>query len=480
MAQYVKSGYSEERAKTYELLIDLKRTTELFKLEDNPENKNKLITNFINIMNSLESQGIVKFGTWDVYKTNVFEKFMENNMFKKVNYDTDENGNTVKTYEDITEDFLNAKNSDGITNRDQMENFVNTIAAHFPAQAFDTKEMIKSFNEASQNRGSEIFNTYTTLKNKENKTQEDLDALTLMENDLFSIELLTLNDLPAIKELNTKAGEEMIVVAEKYFPEIFGENLEQYEKVQKVAMEKRRHKMFMDNKARYSKTFEDIAKEVLGDAYKENFDDYTDDEIITITNKFNELGLTYEAALKLDNVDEIAAMHEEIKANDNVINAEQRDVFRTLFEAINDVISEANQIINNEDFQKYNDEIKLIENQLKSDIEKVTPEIMKLQDMAYDIVLKTLESGVIDKEIYETGKEMMNNLINSEIAKSFKNPDNVTLDKVIEFYKNQELISKIHSLINRQSLGIMFDDIDYETGDLIYSYLPGFESFSKL
>lgn len=473
MANYVKSGYSQERIKTYELLIDLKRTTELFKLEDNPENKNKLITNFINIMNSLESQGVVKFGTWDVYKTNVFEKFMENNMFKKVNYDTDENGNVIKTYEDITEDFLNAKNSNGITNKEQIEDFVNTIAAHFPAQAFDTKEMIKSFNEASQNRGSEIFNTYNTLRNKENKNQEDLDALTLMENDLFSIELQTINDLPVIKELNTKAGEEMIVSAEKYFPEIFNENLEQHEKIQKVAMEKRRHKMFMDNKTRYSKTFEDVAKEVLGDNYKENFDDYTDDEIIAITNKFNELELTHEAALKLDNVDEIAAMHEEIKANDNVINAEQRDVFRTIFEAINDVISEANQIINNEDFQKYNNEIQLIENRLKSDIDKVTPEIMKLQDMAYDIVLKTLESGVIDKEVYDLGKEMMNNLINSEIAKSFKNPDNVTLENVLKFIENVNQIETTYKNLDLEQLEIKFpiinditqeQEIDLETG----------------
>ncbi len=53
IAEYVESGYSEERKKTVDNILDLKGTIDLFNTAKDTKTKNQLLEHFIKINNEL-------------------------------------------------------------------------------------------------------------------------------------------------------------------------------------------------------------------------------------------------------------------------------------------------------------------------------------------------------------------------------------------------------------------------------------------
>lgn len=410
-------------------------------------------------MNNLESRGTTKVGAWDVYKTSIFDEFLNNSMIKRVDYGIDNEGNIVKNTSDIDDKYLSEVDENGVSNRENAENIINEIVARQPSQALDTRFLIDTYNSIIDNRNADIINTINRLESKENKTEEDYQVIDSLKKSIFSVGLTYAENPAAYEEEKEKAKNKIITEVESRFPELFTENEPNESKLSKVDSILENYTILKQNSAFYEKTVDDIIKEEVGEV-KENFDDYSRSDLINIFNRLKNIGVLDQISLKYSDINEELEKIESGEYN--------KDALKNILSITNEHILESKAILGNPKHEDLLNKLSNINEELSKNLNLYTPDIMKLQNVAFSTIIRALDSGILDRELFNEAKNIVNNDLLVAKNKLFKNGDNLGNDDFINIINNIDtIVDRISSL----SPDVFFSDEslgDYEPYEGLY------------
>ena len=469
VGQYRDTGYSKEREKVYKNLINLTNTAKLFGKAEDGSQKDTIFRDFISIMNELESLGVTKFGPWDSLFTNVFEEFEQNGLLRQISYATDSEGNYIldeqgryvkevklASPEYLKETIQFTEDSSG-TKRDKYKAMIESIIDLYPAEAFNTVSMIGTYNSISDIKNTDILNQIQKIQEKQNKTEEDFKAIADLQEQLITVQIGTIEELDTVKNLRASARDAGIVAFEKYFPGIFSTNETQDEKIRKAQEELLKFELAKQNSKAYEKTFSETVKELTG---KENFEDLTRQDLVTVFNHLISFGITLKTSNDLNNVEETSELLDTLINTSSELTQTDLDSLKILYEAAQEDIAHGLYILNNSDYKNAKSTIDSVNSKLNSDLKEATPEILKLRNVAFDALINALDSGILDREVFIQAKESIEGEIHSYKKSVITHHEQLSDEEFLDVIKRkQDLSNKVGQLFIENLFVDEFGDI---------------------
>jgi hypothetical protein len=334
---------------------------------------------------------------------------------------------------------------------------IESIIDLYPAEAFNTVSMIGTYNSISDIKNTDILNQIQKIQEKQNKTEEDFKAIADLQEQLITVQIGTIEELDTVKNLRASARDAGIVAFEKYFPGIFSTNETQDEKIRKAQEELLKFELAKQNSKAYEKTFSETVKELTG---KENFEDLTRQDLVTVFNHLISFGITLKTSNDLNNVEETSELLDTLINTSSELTQTDLDSLKILYEAAQEDIAHGLYILNNSDYKNAKSTIDSVNSKLNSDLKEATPEILKLRNVAFDALINALDSGILDREVFIQAKESIEGEIHSYKKSVITHHEQLSDEEFLDVIKRkQDLSNKVGQLFIENLFVDEFGDI---------------------
>ena len=400
IANFVESGYSEEFKKTVTLIKDLEATTNLFNTSKSPEEKVKVLEHYTAINNEFEKLKLTIVPAWEVYRNDMFDQLNKLGLVKKIST-IDKDGQAVEKLEDLGEDSEKAKQ------------IITNFFSKFPIDPLNAESIIDSFNYQVLTQDSQTIKKINDIKAKPELSEEDIKKLGELENSLINIKIDSLE--------NTVGGKELMLSASNQIENI-------YKDLGITPKQLEEYTILSESKESFTKTQDELLSEFKVSNWKEL--DQTGLKLYV--NKLEDLGLVTPALNKIsaasDNSNQIISDSLLKLESQELTPEELEDIKNNLehfFNIVNDVINNGQKILNNKEYSEAKKLIDTIQSDLKQDLEKIKPEILKLNNHAFDLVLDGLEAGILDKELYNEGEVMFKEELTKILSVTFPDASSI-------------------------------------------------------
>ena len=465
ISDYVTTGYVEEHTKTLKNILDLKETINVFNTSESENDKKLALERFIQINNELESQkqGIVS--PWTILHNDIYDQLNNLGLVKKVKYNVNSEGLVIEDIQDFSSDELKEIIEDKQVSTEEYNKLVvQNFFKKFPLNSLNAENLVNKFNNDVFSYNKNILQKISALESKSDITPEEEIQLSKLKSSIINIKIDSINNTPIISGL--------IKSAEDKIEELFTNNGITTEKYQAYQETKKSKQLF-------TQTFEEILKKYN----VSNWNQLDQLQLLDLFKVLQESGLydnTINELLKTsENVEQsledllIQLSSEELSLNTlEEIKGKLERFFDTLKNNIDNSVSllQDNVIL---DIEK---EILNINKSLKEETDKVKPEILKLHNYAFELLMDQLVSGNNDNEVFLEAEKLFNEELSSFISNLFPNGKNITLQNVIKII---ELLPKIIKAIDSENEESEGDPSAYEYDSIIKEVLLESEELYK-
>lgn len=346
----------------------------------------------------------------------MFEQLSNLGLLKKVEYSTDSEGKIDENISDFTEAELNKK-VDGTeaTKNDLNRSYIQNYFKLMPLNPLEAEETINNFNNEVSKNNDQILKQINTLQNKEVLTPEDEEKINQLKGSLIDLKIGSIYETPILKGLILSASDSINGLLKENG--ITAEELERYVNLQKF-------------KSVYSRSFEELLEEYGTDDWKK----LDRDNLIAFLNSIKDSGI-YKTVMsdlaQISNNVESVISEEEIKLNSDNLTAEQLEEIKNnldeFMSSIKNKINENSELLNNDKYKRILAEKTEIENNLQKDLNNSKPNLFKLKNYAFDLLLNALESGSADKEVFNEAEKLYNEELVALVSSAFPNSKNLDL-----------------------------------------------------
>ena len=431
---YVSDGYIEERIATSKAVIDLEKTIKNYNTATSQEEKSYALTQFKAINKNLESAGIMKILPHDSFINDLAQDLFDNQLIKKrvIN----EEGEVVLV--DYTAEELGTITSNGTTLEESIKATFNEFSKSFPVDPLDTEAVIYNFNSFVDQYNNKIDINIEQLEQSDTdgSRAEEIEQL---KRNRINYAAQTYSDTESYKNLNNKRVKEIETIYEK---SIDGRTSEESEKAEQSAAQEGRkiiekyielknsEDMYKDDD---NKNYIDlnyfINKIVTGET---DFNNLTDADKVKVLKLIQDRGILDKIMQDnpgiremAENIEALIALLESTKVTAEVSdpdsseaaehptvdeNAESaiRNFEGTLIEIIKDHISQSVNLLENPEMSNYIQQIKDINIKYDKEFENSKPEVFKIRNLAFNLLIDSFKNGHRDNELFLMAKRMYN------------------------------------------------------------------------
>lgn len=415
IAEYASTGYDVVRKQTLDKILDLNQTVAQFNTATDESKKQQLLERFIAINNELTSLGLTKIAPQTVLQNDMFDQLSELNLIKRISYSTDENGKVKKELKDFTEEELNTIDAQtGISYRDWIKETVGEHFKKFPMDPLNAESASKIFNDIVEKNNSSIFSQIEKVDKLAPDAEEQVNKL---KTGLIDVAIAPFTELPEIKNLYKTADDE-IETSRVNNGNITDEQLLEYA-------------IADSDKELYSKTFNEIVQDLVskqtapeGEAVEppakiSSWKDLSKSQLRSLIDLLESSGLISDAKAKLSSSSNSA---EVINEAINALSTEMSDedyknqiepVLENLFGAVEGIIDSRRNLLENSGVDQFRRDKEIILKNLKSEVDAVKPQLFKLHNYAFELLIKALSEGSADKEVFLEAKKLYEEELNS-------------------------------------------------------------------
>lgn len=431
IADYVESGYGEERKRTLDNIVDLKGTIKLFNTASSESEKAKLLEHFIYVNNELEKdkKGIVS--PWTVFQNDMYTQLKSLGLVKKLGYSMDENNLVTETLDDFKEsDLGQIIAATGATKEEANKNMVQEFFKKFPMNPLNAEKIIDTFNSQVRDQNQKTLKQIADLKAKPEQDEETLQKIENLQNSLIDIKIDSFTNTAQGKGLQLTAQNEIDTLLKN--KNITPEQLDKYINATRTS-------------GAYDKSFDEMVKEIGAEDWKAL-------DVIQLNALLDNLMSKGTFSLVMDSLVQTSEDAENIINNaitqlkNPDITPEEFDIVKGNLERFFDVaksnISTNIDLLSNDDYSDIQTEINKINNKLSSDLDKMKPELLKMHNYAFDLLLSELQSGSADKELFIEAQRLYKEELNNILADIFPNATDIKLEDLPEIFKSTKLFQE--------------------------------------
>ena len=435
IADYVETRYDVEAKRTYEKIIDLKATINNFNTAGTFEEKEAALNRFIEINNELEALGKNKVTTWDVYNIDIYSQLKNLGLIKKVTHDLDTDGKLTEDVSDFSEEELKTLDeTNGNTTEQFNQNIVTNYFKRFPLNPLTAEVTIAKFNNGVAANNKVTISKIIELENKPEKTPEDLKQIEDLKKQIINVRINSIENTEAIQKLRKEAFDK--IEAEKVNSGITDDMIKEYEKVN-------------NNPDAYEKSFNTIINDIVNvdnTVPTQSIEDWT-------SLNFEQLGKLFQV---LTDSGILETLYEKLKGAGNTreeveslittlstgaetdLSELQKELIKTILGFAKTEIDSGNLIKDSEKIQDFLDFENAENESVNNSVEKIKPEILKIHNYALDLLLKAIEEGSVDAEIFNSAKKLFQEELESLKASLFGGFSDLTNEEIIDIIKNNE------------------------------------------
>jgi len=431
---FTKDGYDQVRKQTFETIIDLKKTIELFNTTVDPKAKEEVLNRFVSLNNALESMGQGIITPWTVLHDDIFDQLDTLGLIKKVEYDL---VNKKEVVSNFSQQELNSKKGD-ITTKDDMKRIVSNFFKSYNFNPMNAEMVISHLNTQILELNKKKFDKIAELQNLPILSDEQTAELQELENSLINFKIDDFSNINSIKVIFD--GFEMKINTEFTNSNITRKEYDSFKKIQQ-------------NKDFYVRDFNSVLKEFGKDSWK----DLDRLELNDFLSKLTELGFLTESLRELNIVSpnsEMAIEKAIVQLQSETLTPEEfiqiQDSLEEFMTFTSNLINKSFNTLNNSDLINLDKKITEIEKERDAEINEKKPDILKIHNYALDLLVKALESGTADKEVFYEAEELVNTEIIKVISKIFPNTKSLSYTSFIQTMEEMvgfsEMINEIIDL----------------------------------
>lgn len=420
LVDYAKN-YNEERKRTFNLILDLKSTFDLFKNSSDPEAQKAAMQQYVEINNMLEKSGIV--APWDVYYNDLYEKLSSINFIKKIS-GYDEQGNA--TQENFTDEELDTVNEQGVTKRDIIKNVIQKSFGNFPLNPFALKQIIPQINQSIDVSNKETLKKIQELSSKETLTEEEQLKIEELQNSLIDFKIGSIED--------TDEARQMIFMFEGELEQLIqdsGKTRDQFLAYKNLS-----------NPDLYKNTFDTylapFGVSSINDLSIEQYRQFVD----SIINSEQYYDINAKILKSSENITEVLSDNQNKLSNPDLSEEEFvkiKESMSAFFDIVEKEINQNALLANDPIYANLlKQEVKL-RKKLESDIESLEPEIFKYDNYALPLLTEFIKQGSVDKEVFLEAEKLFNFEKDKLISDIFGEYEGVTwenFEEIIEGFEN--------------------------------------------
>ena len=403
IAEFSESGYSEERSKVYSTILDLKGTLDNLAVSGTPEERSVALDRFYQLSDHLKKLGVKIQLPWDIYKNDFSKELIKEGLVKKVNYIQNEVGNFVPVETEFTEEELQ---------NPELLNSINSVFNQLPGNALDPELGIEQFNLIENNRIKKVLDEINTIVSKPEQTEEDANKLNEYEGALSGIKLIPASESASLTQITRDFHVKKVDLLNKFSTDNQIANEKVNSELENYAWAKSNPEI-VDN-------FDEFA------TIKNNQITFTKSEI-EVLNKLLNSGILLKSLSELtpENTENFRKSLKELLAKSEI---DQINLAKELIDSNLVIIQNAINLYNNlsalkenknfEDISKALEKLTLEENQ---SLLENKPKFYNVKNYLIEFLLKHLEGGLADEEIYNEAKKSIDeikNLISEQVLGS--------------------------------------------------------------
>lgn len=452
IAKYTESGYDIVRKDTFNKILDIKETINLFNTSTDQETKVKALEKFIAINNQLDAIKQSKVAPWDVYNNDIYDQLNDLGLIKKVIYTPGADGKIVSTLENFTKQELDEIVPGlNITNAQQNKNIIQDYFKTFPLNPLNAEMIIDNLNGAINKFNLSILEQIETINQKPDKTEEDVAKLNTLPSKLIKVNIGTFEDTTQILTLRQATNDE--ILRQKVDSDISDDVLREYANIR-------------NNPAAYEKTFDQLVSDIYNKTKEEsttdidNWESLNRVQIAELLQKLSNLGILNEIKANLQGVDNVSEVIDSIIAKlptditEEEYAAEIKPILDQLFTLAQQIIDSGFNIKNNQNVKDLVDFIETKTADLEKEINKVKPNILKIHNYAFELLIKELAAGNADKEVYLEAKKLFDGEVTTIKGIVFPGMSNLSNEDFITLITNAQqyagIMSSIYGLIDQE------------------------------
>ena len=475
IADYVETGYDIVRKETFDKILDIKETIKLFNTATDEKSKANALDRFIQINNEFEGLKLNKVTPWDVYNTDMYNQLDSLGLIKKLSYITNPDGSISETIEDFTPNELATVLPElNKTRAEDNKEYIEGFFKKFPLNPLNAEGIINNFNQAADNINKSVLTQIAQINAKPDKTPEDLETIEKLKKSMVLVRVDSMMNTPEIKALRQERDDKIL----KYKTDnaIDDKALSEYTEA-------------VMNSAAYSLSFNGIINEIANEGNEgqpiviNSWEELNKEQIKKLLTRLDTTGILLAIQENLrgaENTEEAIA-NAIIKLSSEITEdqylAEVKPILDNIFYFAEEIINTRYTIKNSPEIKATNDYLNKINKEFIEEAEKLKPDILKINNYALDLLIKELESGNADRELFLEAEKMFQEelkIMKDVIFSEFKNlstEDNQTLLSDIDA-NMQELnafTAEISSIIDDENeRGDEFDingDLIKKTGE---------------
>ena len=453
IANYTETGYDAVRRETLQNIFDLQETINIFNVAGSEQEKTGALERFIAINNNLEKSGLSKVTPWTVLQTDMYSKVKELNLIKKVSIDID--GKEV--LEDLTEDELNEINPTlGTTTDNFNRSYVENFFKKFPMNPLNVEEILQTFNQLVDITNQTIANKIQALEQEQlaDQSKDNTEEINNLKAQLVTIKMANIEDTPEALTVKQNATDQLEVF--KSNNNITDEDIKEYS-------------MAAANGDIYKEDFNQIKSKFFTDNNIEAVDDLktlSRDSLIKLFEYLENLGILTDFNAKFNSEKEMAELINLIDTNfsEEDFNSKIEPNLEKFFELLEQLVSLRNKSLNNSKIDEF---IKLkqdLAKQVQTDIDKLKPDLFKIDNYALDFLLEALSNGSADREVYLETKKLIYDELTTLKGVMFTGLNNLSIEDMINIIKNYKEYSQLAGQILQEIAQV--DEGDMPVGEL--------------
>ena len=488
IASWVEKGYDEVRKLTYNKILDLKKTLEIFNTAGTEAEKNAAIENYMQISNDLKAYTKKQFAPWDMYRADVATNYINNNLVGKY----DEEGN----FKPLSQTELD-ESIDHVEGKVKKVNYIiDTLSKDLPPTNFSGDKFSEHFNNSVAAHNATVDREVAKLASGE-ITPEIQDKISDLESSKVNFVLGTSDHTTEIGQVNHQFTQ----LLESKLPQGYSEPDEELE-------------------AYYANPYN-------GKIY--NLDDFVNDSFIADLNNIVEEFITLNPGLTStvnDNlIDQIVNGETDpsklLTSKGLGYSQQTQELLVPLIEKLTALVADSktntykyNKIVNNEDlnslisaewdenlksdspnidgfledlqsklttFEQYNSKGSVYEDyrnyhdyknnewisEKNQAIANARPDFLKINNIALDLLLDNLsKAGKADMEMFKEAKVMVDNRL-VELGNSYL--------KGFTFNNNKDILTILNDVENikdifENAVEEEYDEMGMPTGDNVQTY----------
>lgn len=451
IAYYVDNGYYEMEKQLQEILYDINSTINLFNTSGSEETSNAAISNFIKLNQNLEELGVSKVLPYDVYIKDSFEELYDQGLLKKTELDSE--GNVIEV--DFKDGELNAIVGDsGKSLRDLIKEQFNAFSKIYPLNPYALEIIINDFNNYIKQYNNNLQKQIDELEST--NTQESLAQAENLRKGIVNYKFSNYENSKIAQDIIRGYNDKITTIKNNTGVADFEEFtiLKSNEDVFK--------RSFDELVADFSESLglKDFNLSTASVEQKIDFLKYLDrNDILSITTAYfgesiNEVLIDY-FNYRSDGFENLEDT-EKADLKEKVEKSIASDYDDKIIKQLTQTLESKRAILNNQDLVIAYAEINNLNKTMREDLEKSKPEIFKMRNVEFDVLLDVIENKKLySAEILKRLRELYDEELESEL-KRFK-LGVLSFEDLNYFIKNKNEILNIKDILHK-SLN-EYDDI---------------------